>query len=180
MGLSVRPPPPIDPTSGVPPPAFLSDLARDAVFNTHIAIGIPENEVLPTLSLEDYFKFCEPITGSDGVTKNTLNWQSIEKNLYDKYSLRSLRDPKDVTASLFVTKLKKHFGNGDSKDKSVLLVPGRWSNFSLPDALDLAKIILEQSNFLVYILNKAHPLSTPDNAHELNPLICGNAHAKII
>ena len=52
---------------------------------------------------------------------------------------------------------------------------GRWENFSLQDAFALGRCILNESKFSVFIAVVGHPLTTLENAHELNPHLCGNS-----
>ena len=54
------------------PEAFLNDLKTSDIFSLHIAIGIPESTVVPTLSYSDFFDLSE--------TK-TLSWRNIRSRI---------------------------------------------------------------------------------------------------
>ena len=141
----------------------MEELAKDPQFNFHIGIGLPENEIFPTLSYSDFFRLH---------SSNTLNWLSIARFIYDKYI--ALEKEKFPTATKFITSLKKHALNAGG-EKSVLLFPGRWEGFGLKAAQELAQKILSSSNFHVVVAVRAHPLSTPENVHEMNPQFSGNS-----
>jgi hypothetical protein len=59
------------------PPDFLKAVASDPLFGTHIVIGLPENEVVPTFPFVDFCRLS---------ASNSLSWPGMEKILYDKYT----------------------------------------------------------------------------------------------
>ena len=74
---SVAPGPPVpDPVNGTFHPDVLKDLKELAQFNVHVVIGLPDNEVIPSLSYSDFL-----------VLKNccALNWVAIEAKIGNKY-----------------------------------------------------------------------------------------------
>ena len=149
-------------TKGFFPKAFLEFLRDSAVFEAHMAIGIPENDVLPTLSYSDFY---------DLSSTNKVCWRSINTYICDKYKKRS--DAGDVIAAGFVKSLQDNRANLSGR-KSVLVVPGFWKTFmNVHEAMKLARSILATSKFKVFVMTTGHRASTPLNAREINPHIMG-------
>ena len=144
---------------GIPPEEFLHDVANHPVFGGQIAIGLPENVFLPTLSYSDFFNIDR---------RHGLNWVSILKCVRRKYEL--LAPTCSVAAGFF--KLLEKFSGGDF-GRSLLIFPNRGLQFDLRAAFSFAQTILSQSALNVFVVAHAHPLSTPENAHELNPHLTG-------
>ena len=160
-------PPPelIEPLTGSFSPEVFHSLCQAPLFNTHIVVGVPENAFVPSLSFSDY----------NFLNKNSaLSWPAIEKKVHAKYLSLSKSAPEDGEEKKFLNRIEQHRNNSLSGSKSVLLVPGIWENFGFQEALSLAETILSESKFLVFIAVSAHPLSTLENAHEINPRVCGN------
>jgi hypothetical protein len=127
-----------EPSVGLPPPHFLEELVASPTFSFHIGIGLPENDVLPTLSYSDFFRLS---------SNNNLNWTSIIRYIHEKYELLSKDDNSD-TPKRFMVSLKKHFSNSEG-EKSVLLFPGRWvSTFVSPNLLPKKYYFFPTSKFL--------------------------------
>ena len=152
-----------EPTFGILPPTFLQDMASNPLFNFHIGIGLPENDIIPTLSYSDFFNLN---------TNNNLNWVSISRYIHSKYTELEKQKISPIPAR-FLTSLAKHNTNA-GHEKSVVLFPGRWEGFNLSAAHSLAQKLLSSSPFNVFIATRAHPLSTEENSHELNPHVTGN------
>ena len=145
------------------PPTFLQDLRDSDEFSVHIAIGIPENSVVPTLSYSDFNALS---------SVNSVNWQNIKKYIHAKYEKRAQAGDDEV-AKRFSASLTEHKANLKGKF-SVLVAPGFWQNFaSIPQALRLAQSIISSSNFKVFVIASGHKASNAFNAHELNPHIMG-------
>ena len=146
---------------------MLKDLKELAQFNVHVVIGLPDNEVIPSLSYSDFL-----------VLKNccALNWVAIEAKIGNKYvALRKSGDKQESErADLFLTKLGQHKNNKGGGAKNILIVPGLWPELTHVGATSLAETLLQNSAFGVVVAFPAHPLSTAENVHELNPHICGN------
>ena len=87
-----------------------------AGFNIHIAIGLPENDVVPTLSYSDFL---------DLVDLSAVNWRAIELKIGEKYWKipEAKRDGAKI-AEPFLTRLFQHKNNRDTQNKNFLLVPG--------------------------------------------------------
>ena len=152
------------PTRGFFPKSFLEDLRDSSVFEAHIAVGIPENDVLPTFSYSDFH---------DLSSTNKVCWRSINTLIYDKYKKRAAAG--DAIATIFVKSLNDNRANLLGK-KSVLVVPGFWQNFmNMGEAMKLARSILAASKFKVFVMATGHRASTPLNAREINPHIMGEA-----
>ena len=144
------------------PPTFLEDLRDSPVFSVHIAIGIPENSVVPTLSYSDFSALS---------SVNSVNWQNIKKYVSDKYEKRSKGG--DEVALRFVKALTEHKANLDGSH-SILVAPGFWQKFAnARDGMNLAQSILSSSNFKVFLLVTGHSASNGFNAQEFNPHIMG-------
>ena len=144
---------------GIPPDEFLHDVANHPVFGGQIAIGLPENVFFPTLSYSDFFNIDR---------RHGLNWASILKCVRRKYE----RLAPTCTVAAGFSKLLEQFSGGDL-GRTLLIFPNRWPQFDLRAAFSLAQIILSQSALNVFVVAHAHPLSTPENAHELNPHLTG-------
>ena len=134
-------------------------------FNTLFAIGLPDNEVLPTLSFKDFTNL---------VNHRSVTWPGIERCLGEKY-LELSKNPDDVVSGIFMNKIHQHKGNKSTGAKSILLFPNIWGNLGLRDAFNLAETLLQESGFSVFIAVSAHPLTTIDNAAEINPHVCGSS-----
>ena len=63
-------------TTGFFPKAFLEDLKSSLLLQAHMAVGIPENDVLPPLSYSDFYELS---------SSGQVNWRSINTYIYDKY-----------------------------------------------------------------------------------------------
>src|SRR4051812_20721140 len=138
-----------EPRSEVPPPVFLKEISvnEDSSLQVLMAIGIPENDFIPTLSLPDFVRLSR---------SNSLKWESIYDRVVKKYE--NLVAEEHKVASHFLDLLGKNRGN-PSGNKNVLLFPGRWNTFSHQVATTLAEQILESTKFGVFIAANAHPLS---------------------
>ena len=158
-----------DPKSEIPPTTFLEELAEQNLFQVHVAIGIPDNDVIPTLSLSDFVHLSD--------TK-TLNWVNILRCLFDKYKTLA-EDSENKTAARFVDQLTRNVSNPSGK-KTILLFPGRWTSFIPPVAQILAQEILRNTRFGVFIAAQAHPLSDCRNVQELNPCLTGNSSLSFV
>ena len=157
-----------DPVDGSFPPEVLSDLRSMAVFNIHIAIGLPENDVVPTLSYSDFLDLAD---------LNAVNWRAIEQKIGEKYlKLSKTKGEGAMVAEVFLTRLSQHKNNRDTHNKNILLVPGVWSELGLHSAYNLAENFLTTHlfGFGVYVAVAAHPLTSLENFSELNPHVCGN------
>ena len=97
-----------------------------------------------------------------------MNWASILKCVRRKYE----RLAPTCTVAAGFSKLLEQFSGGDF-GRTLLIFPNRWPQFDLRAAFSLAQIILSQSALNVFVVAHAHPLSTPENAHELNPHLTG-------
>src|SRR6185437_204607 len=148
---------------------FLEELAEQNLFQVHVAIGKPDNDVIPTLSLSDFVHLSD--------TK-TLNWVNILKCLFDKYKTLA-EDSENKTAARFVDQLTRNVSNPSGK-KTILLFPGRWTSFIPPVAQILAQEILRNTRFGVFITAQAHPLSDCRNVQELNPCLTGNSSLSFV
>ena len=155
---NVAPAPREDPVEGGLPEQVLKDLITMPVFNVLFAVGLPENEVLPTLSYSDFIYHSK---------NDSLTAEIIEQKIAAKYSSGD-----NEKKAQFLAQLNKHKGNTFSKNKTILLFPG-WGEFTLRHAFDLVPKF-ERSGFQVIVSAKAHPYTTPENMSELNPHICGN------
>jgi len=153
-----------DPKSDLPPALFLEELAEDGSLQVHVAIGLPENDVIPTLSLSDFVYLSD--------TK-TLSWSNISRCLLEKYKILG-EEEEGKTARRFHDQLLKNTGNPGGK-KTILLFPGRWNTFFPQVAHTLAQEILRNTRFGVFIATQAHPLSDRENVQELNPCVTGNS-----
>ncbi len=154
-----------EPLDGVLPEEFLMEVAAHSLFKVHFAVGIPENSVVPTVDFKDFSSLTQ--------TPGTVSWKSVEQKIGQKYFTQS-KNPENSLASKFVDRINAHKKN-PSGAKSVLLFPGRWENFSLLDAYALGQSILNESGFSVFVCVLGHPQTTLQNAHELNPHLCGNS-----
>ena len=147
----------------LPPPELLHELHSSTnpnSFHTHVAIGLPENSVFPTLSYHDFYSLS---------THNNLRWSSILKTMKDKYlPLKGTDKP----GNGFYDCLDKAGDDGDGT-MSILLYPGRWNGFGVREAQILSQTLLVETGFGVFICARAHSLSTVENAQELNPLLTG-------
>jgi hypothetical protein len=119
-----------DPKSEIPPPLFLEELAEKSLFQVHVAIGLPDNDVIPTLSLSDFVHLSN--------TK-TLTWVNIFRCLLAKYKALALSE-ENATARRFVDQLTINVGNPGG-NKTILLFPGRWNTFIPQVAHTLAQEI---------------------------------------
>ena len=154
-----------DPSTGLLPNEFLHELAKHPMFNFHVGIGISDNEIIPTLDYTDFYHLNRT---------NSVNWNSISKYIFEKYEVRSKDELYSESAPGFLSSLHKHSSNPHGQ-KSIFLFPGRWEGFGFKEAQVLAQKILTTTNFLVFIGVRAHPLSTKENAHEMNPQFMGNS-----
>ena len=157
-----------DPVDGSFPPEVLSDLRSMAGFNIHIAIGLPENDVIPTLSYSDFLDLAD---------LNAVNWRAIELKIGEKYlKISKAKGDRAMVAEVFLTRLSQHKNNKDTQNKNVLLVPGVWNELGLHSVYNLAENFLTTHlfGFGVFVAVAAHPLTTLENFSELNPHVCGN------
>ena len=159
---------PVEKNTDIPPTDFLQELhshINPDPFHVYAAIGLPENDVFPTLSYPDYYTLVTP----DKDQKKVLSWKSIFDCMLTKYlPLKNTVLPgKDFYDYLV------NSGNNMDGTKSVLLYPGRWGGFDLREAQALSQTILTETKFDVFICTQAHPLTTKDNVHEQNPIITG-------
>ena len=141
-----------------------------ALFNTLFAIGLPDNNIVPTLSFKDF---------SDLVNHRAVTWAGIERRLGEKY-LELAKNLDDTVSGVFLNKIHQHRGNKNTGAKSILIVPDIWGNLGLRDAFNLAEVLLQESGFSVFIAVSAHPLTTPDNAAEINPHVCGSSAFPVV
>ena len=95
----------------------------------------------------------------------------MEKILYDKY--KGLASEENESAKIFLNKIITHHNNPNN-NKSILIFPGRWEGLGLREAISLGQKILQDAKFDVFVAALAHPLTTNENAHELNPHLSGN------
>ena len=153
----------VEPLDGVFPEAFLQEISTNTLINSHIVIGLPDNKVIPSLDFSD---FCE-------LARLPPSWAKTCEKIDAKY-ISLAKNPQNIVAQNFLTKLSTHKNNKNAS-KSILLCPGRWENFSLREAFALGAKILEESKFSVFISVIGHHLTTLENAHELNPHLCGNS-----
>ena len=159
---------PVEKNTDIPPTDFLQELhshINPDPFHVYAVIGLPENDVFPTLSYPDYYTLVTP----DKDQKKVLSWKSIFDCMLTKYlPLKNTVLPgKDFYDYLV------NSGNNMDGTKSVLLYPGRWGGFDLREAQALSQTILTETKFGVFICTQAHPLTTKDNVHEQNPIITG-------
>ena len=77
----VKRPPVVDPVGGSFPPQVLVDLRAQAEFKIHIVVGLPENDIIPSLSYSDFL---------DLQDNGAVNWRTIEKKISEKYKAISL------------------------------------------------------------------------------------------
>jgi hypothetical protein len=103
------------------------------------------------------------------------------------YILRKYAEPKEdekedekKTRVFFSDLLNKHLSPSCVNPRGILLYPGRWLGFSVPEAERLAQDILTSSKNQVYLLRVAHPYTNTQNAAELNPHITSSASDKHI
>ena len=66
---------------GSSPPQVLVDLRAQAEFKIHIVVGLPENDIIPSLSYSDFL---------DLQDNGAVNWRTIEKKISEKYKAISL------------------------------------------------------------------------------------------
>ena len=93
------------------------------------------------------------------------------KKITEKYK-NLQNDPSDLDGATHFSKLN-HNINNTNNNKSILIVPGVWPGLDYEDALSLGQNLLKESKFSVILAVQAHPLSTLENALELNPHVCG-------
>ena len=115
---------PVEKNTDIPPTDFLQELhshINPDPFHVYAAIGLPENDVFPTLSYPDYYTLVTP----DKDQKKVLSWKSIFDCMLTKYlPLKNTVLPgKDFYDYLV------NSGNNMDGTKSVLLYPGRWGGF---------------------------------------------------
>ena len=150
----------VDPPVALPPPEFLRELHsadKKSPFQVCAGIGLPDNDIFPTLSYHDFFSL---------TTVKNLNWTAIVKCMVEKYTpFKGTDDPKAGFCDLF-TESATH-------EKSVLLFPGRWSGFDVKAVTALSQVILAATTFKVFVCTPAHPLANKENARELSPLVTG-------
>ena len=120
-----------------------------------------ETEEFPSLDFSDFCRL-----GSDP------SWVSVQELIKQKVS-REAANPSNLLANEFAHSLE-NYRDHPSHTKSILLFPGRWEGFSYRDAVLLGQSILSESQFSVFIAVLAAPFTTPQNAHERNPHLCGN------
>ena len=142
---------------------FLQEVTTHSLFNFHFGIGIPDNEIIPTLSFSDYTL----------LSNSPPSWAGVEAKLGEKY-VKLAKDVKNVLASTFLHRLNTHKKN-PTASKNILICVGRWESLQLREAFALGAAILQASSFGVFISVAGHPLTTIENAHELNPHLCGNS-----
>ena len=65
----------VEPLDGVPPPEFLKDVAENPLFNIHIVLGLPDNDVVPTLSFQDVVRLSPTKPGT---------WPAVERAVHLK------------------------------------------------------------------------------------------------
>jgi hypothetical protein len=155
----------MDPPSEIPPTGFLKELVIEG--KVHVAIGFPENDVIPTLSLPDFVRLSK---------SRSLYWKNIHECLMKKYGDRVENKEASAVASQFLKDLSENVGN-PKRNKNILLYPGRWNTFIPQVAHTLAQNILNATNFGVYIATQVHPLSDQHNVRELNPTIFRQLHS---
>ena len=137
-----------EPLEGGPPEPLLSDLTTMPAFNVLYAIGLSENDYFPTLSYTDYHFHS---------TRNSLNTENIESKICARYAAGG--SGREANKERFTTQMNKHRRNEHSGNKSILLYPGVWPDFTLRHANTLAPL-LRDSGFQVVITAKAHPHTT--------------------
>ena len=98
--------------SGIFPPEFLKDLKESPVFEVHIGVGLPENDVFPTVSYSDFNVLS---------SNRNVNWHSLSTYVHDKYEKRSKAG--DAVATGFIASLGKHRANLGGQ-KSILMSQG--------------------------------------------------------
>jgi hypothetical protein len=152
-----------EPLDGILPDVFLQEVSTHSLFNIHFAVGLPDNIQVPTLNFSD---FCY-------LANRPPSWDGVEGKIGEKY-VKLAKDETNTLAATFLNRLNSQKGSKTSS-KNILLYPGRWENFTLRDAFVLGQEILKKSIFGVYISVIGHPLTTLQNAHELNPHLCGNS-----
>ena len=129
----------------------------------HTGVGLPENDVFPTVSYSDFNVLS---------SNRNVNWHSLCTYVHEKYEKRSKAG--DAVAASFVTSLGKHRANLGGQ-KSILIVPGFWEGLGrVSDGMNLAQNILRSSNFKVFVVVDGNRSSTTANARELNPHIMGH------
>ena len=69
----VKRPPVVDPECGSFPPQVLVDLRVQAEFKIHIVVGLPTNDIIPSLSYSDFL---------DLQDNEAVNWRTIEKKIW--------------------------------------------------------------------------------------------------
>lgn len=168
FGLPLPPGPPVsEPVNGAFPPEVLQDLKELAQFNIHIVVGLPDNSIIPSLSYSDFI-----------LLKNcgTFSWTTVEAKVGEKYAKlkNSVNKLEAERAELFLTKLGQHRGNKGGGGKNILVLPGLWPELTQTCATSFADTVLKVSAFGAFVALPAHPLSTAENVHELNPHVCGN------
>ena len=160
-------PPTLEPVNGAFPPEALQDFKELAQFNIHIVVGLPDNDIIPSLSYSDFV-----------LLKNygTLSWTTVEAKVGEKYTMLKSSETKSVAerAELFSVRLGQHRNNKGGGGKNILIVPGLWPELTQSGATSFADNIVKFSSFGAFVALPAHPLSTAENVHELNPHICGN------
>jgi hypothetical protein len=160
-------PPAPEPLSGSLDTAVFSDLRTMPLFNAHAAFGLPENSFIPTCSFSDF-----KLLGSVA----PVTWEAAEFKIFEKYNkAKSSSDPEVAeNAKRFLARLGEHKNNASTGAKNILIVAGVWSGLDWYGSFSLAERILQTTNFGVFVVVAAHPLSTLSNAHELNPHFFGN------
>ena len=149
-----------EPSSNILPLEFVADVAHHSGGDVLAGIGFPENSLFPTLDFADYSVFNE-----DG----RPTWARIVDMLRKKYEKQAGKDEKgeDNLAQVFVNRLTRYW---DKDTKTVLIYPGRWSNFP---AVSLAQTLMRTTKVNFSVLHMAHSLTNVRNVYEMNPLISG-------
>ena len=75
---------------------------------------------------------------------------------------------KTISAQVFVQQASQGYWGKDTK--TVLIYPGKWSNFP---AVSLAQRLMRTTKVNFSVLHMAHSLSNVRNGYEMNPLISG-------
>ncbi len=152
-----------EPQTNILPLEVVRDLMENVDFKFLAAVGIPANTLIPTLSFQEFHEFME---GGPVVWKRFLD---MFVNKYKKLAAQD-SDKRSIN-NIFHNRLVKH---GNNATKSILIYPGQWQMHS---AISFAQNILTHSRLSIYTLNITHPLTNPDNAEEMNPLLTGSLSA---
>jgi hypothetical protein len=160
----------IEPTNNIPPPNFIKDLVGH--FRAFLVIGGVEDYSIPTITFSDFSKIYK--TGH-------IHWNSVCTTLLVKY--------KNLCENANGEEEKKKFKNllikvekclsKEGEGRGVIIFPGRWKGFSPSEGDKLSQEICEQTKHTPFVVRTAHPLTTLENACELNPHLTGSPSGKI-